>query len=97
VFTLVIDAVRVERKIDYDSSVPASRQVAARLREDIKNGVYQSGQRLPSIATLVQTYGIARDTALKAQRALITDGLAENSPGMGLFVVRDLPGPGKQG
>jgi hypothetical protein len=40
---------------------------------------------------------VTRDTALKAQRALITGGLAENSPGMGLFVVRDLPGPGKQG
>ena len=46
-----------------------------------------AGQRLPSIATLVQTYGIARDTALKAQRVLIAEDLAENSPGMGLFVV----------
>jgi GntR family transcriptional regulator len=76
-----------ERKIDYDSAVPASRQVAAWLKEDIANGVYRPGQRLPSIATLVQEYGIARDTALKAQRILIADGLAINSPGMGLFVA----------
>jgi GntR family transcriptional regulator len=76
------------RVIDYDSPVPASRQVAAWLREDIESGAYAPGQRLPSIAGLVQEYGIARDTALKAQRVLIAEGLAENSPGMGLFVVR---------
>jgi DNA-binding GntR family transcriptional regulator len=76
------------REIDRNSSVPASRQVAAWLREDIESGAYAPGQRLPSIADLVQTYGIARDTALKAQRVLIAEGLAENSPGMGLFVVR---------
>lgn len=81
-----------ERKIDYDSQVPASRQVAAWLREDIRGGVYAPGQRLPSIATLVQTYGIARDTALKAQRVLIAEGLAVNSPGMGVFVADPLPG-----
>jgi DNA-binding FadR family transcriptional regulator len=50
-------------------------------------GVYAPGQRLPSIADLVGEYGIARDTALKAQRVLIADGLAVNSPGMGLFVA----------
>jgi GntR family transcriptional regulator len=81
----------MERKINYDSPVPASRQVAAWLKADIENGVYTPGQRLPSIATLVQTFGIARDTALKAQRVLIAEGLAENSPGMGLFVAT----PGK--
>lgn len=76
----------MSRTIDYDSAVPASRQVAAWLKEDIEAGVYRPGQRLPSIAGLVQEYGIARDTALKAQRVLIAEGLAENSPGMGLFV-----------
>jgi DNA-binding GntR family transcriptional regulator len=62
--------------------------VADWLREDIEAGVYAPGQRLPSITALVQEYGIARSTALKAQRLLIADGLAENSPGMGLFVKR---------
>ena len=85
-YPLVIDTVRMAREIDRDSSVPPSRQVAGWLREDIESGVYAPGQRLPSITDLVQTYGIARDTALKAQRILIDDGLAENSPGMGLFV-----------
>jgi GntR family transcriptional regulator len=76
-----------ERVINYDSAVPASRQVAAWLRADIEAGVYAPGQRLPSIADLVGTYGIARDTALKAQRILIDEGLAITSPGMGTFVA----------
>jgi len=97
VFSLVIDAVSMSRTIDYDSAVPASRQVAGWLREDIEAGVYAPGQRLPSIATLVQEYGIARDTALKAQRVLITEGLAVNSPGMGLFVADPLPAKGGSG
>jgi DNA-binding GntR family transcriptional regulator len=86
----------MDRTINYDSAVPASRQVAGWLREDILAGVYRPGQRLPSIATLVQDYGIARDTALKAQRVLIADGLAVNSPGMGLFVVNELPSGGEE-
>jgi GntR family transcriptional regulator len=81
----------VKREINYDSAVPASRQVAAWLKEDIAAGVYAPGQKLPSIATLVQTYGIARHTALKAQRVLIAEGLAVNSPGMGLFVAEAPP------
>lgn len=85
-FLLAIDTTGMVREIDRDSPVPVSRQVAAWLREDIENGVYQPRQRLPSITDLVQTYGIARDTALKVQRLLIADGVAENSTGMGLFV-----------
>jgi GntR family transcriptional regulator len=42
---------------------------------------------LPSIADLVQTYGIARTTAAKALRVLISEGLAEVSPGMGTYVT----------
>jgi GntR family transcriptional regulator len=60
--------------------------VAAILRQRIESGAYAPGQRLPSIADLVQTYGIARTTAGKALRLLTDEGLAEMSPGMGVFV-----------
>jgi GntR family transcriptional regulator len=78
----------MSREIDRDSAVPASRQVATWIAEDIESGVYAPGQRLPSIADLVQIYGIARSTAAKALRVLIADGVAEMSPGMGTFVRR---------
>ena len=72
--------------IDADSPVPPYRQVAAILRGQIERGEYAPGRQLPSIADLVQTYGIARTTAAKALRVLIADGLAEVSPGMGTYV-----------
>jgi DNA-binding GntR family transcriptional regulator len=79
---------RVAQKIDEDSPVPPYRQVAAILRGQIESGDLAPGRRLPSIADLVQTYGIARTTAAKALRVLIDEGLAEVSPGMGTYVRR---------
>jgi DNA-binding GntR family transcriptional regulator len=77
--------------VDRDSRIPLSRQVAAILRVKILAGEYAPGQRLPSIADLVGEFGIARDTATKAQRLLIADGLAEQETGMGLYVADPLP------
>jgi GntR family transcriptional regulator len=78
--------------IDPESPVAPYRQVAAFLRARIESGELAQGRRLPSIATLVQEYGIARTTAAKALRVLIDDGLAEVSPGMGTYVRKRAPG-----
>jgi DNA-binding GntR family transcriptional regulator len=72
--------------IDPASPVAPYRQVAAILRGEIDSGQRPPGSRLPSIADLVQTYGIARTTAGKALRLLVTEGLAEMSAGMGTYV-----------
>lgn len=82
-FTLVSDYRTV---IDYESAVPAYRQVAAILRQRIDDGAYQPGRRLPSITALVQEFGVAQLTARKALRVLVDEGLAEMTPGMGTFV-----------
>jgi DNA-binding GntR family transcriptional regulator len=70
---------------DHHAGAPY-RQVAGFLREQIERGKLAPGRRLPSIADLVQTYGIARTTAAKARGGLIDDGMAEVSPGMGTYV-----------
>ena len=75
------------QEIDKDSPVPPYRQVAAILRAQIEAGELPPGRRLPSIAALVQAYGIARTTAAKALRVLIDEDLAEVSPGMGTYVT----------
>jgi GntR family transcriptional regulator len=79
---------RMAPKIDEDSPVPPYRQVAAILRGQIERGELPPGRRLPSIADLVQDYGIARTTAGKALRLLVDEGLAEVSPGMGTYVTK---------
>jgi DNA-binding GntR family transcriptional regulator len=83
------------REINRESPVPPSRQVARWLREDIEAGEYAPGQRLPSIAYLMQEYGIARDTAAKALRILVDEGLAVVSQGMGTYVAEDIPSHGQ--
>ena len=64
------------------------RQIAAILRGRIERGEYQAGQRLPGINDL--DAGIRRGpdlTANKALRLLVTEGLAELSPGRGFYVT----------
>ena len=79
-----------EAMVDHGSPVAPYRQIAAVLRGRIERGEYTPGQRLPSINDLMQEYGVAHLTANKALRLLVTEGLAELSPGMGFYVRSDL-------
>lgn len=72
--------------VDHESNVPPYQQVAAILRARIESGELAPKTRLPSIAGLVQEYGIARTTAAKALRVLVDEGLAEVVPGWGTYV-----------
>lgn len=73
--------------VDHESNVPPYLQVAAILRAEIAAGTRPPRSRLPSIAGLVQEYGIARTTAAKALRVLVDEGLAEVVPGWGTYVA----------
>ena len=73
--------------IDRDSDVPPYRQVADRLREQIRGGELAPRTRLPSIERLVQEEGIARLTARKALQVLVDEGYARRVSGLGTFVV----------
>lgn len=73
--------------VDYDSPVAPYQQVAGLLRARIHSGELPPGARLPSIVDLVQTYGIARGTAARALRVLVSEGLAQVTPGWGTYVT----------
>ena len=73
--------------VDPTSHVAPYRQVAGLLRQRIESGELPPGARLPSIVDLTQEYGIARVTAAKALRLLVSEGLAIMSPGMGTYVA----------
>jgi GntR family transcriptional regulator len=79
--------------VDHGSNVPPYRQVAAILRARIQTGELAPRQRLPSIAGLVQEYGIARTTAAKALKVLVSEGLAEVVIGWGTYVTGSADGP----
>lgn len=49
-------------------------------------GPAKPGQPVPSITTLTQDHGVARQTAAKALRLLESEGLVHRVPGLGYYV-----------
>lgn len=61
-------------------------RIATAVRQRITSGELAPGQPVPSITTLVQEHGVARQTAAKALRMLETEGLVRRIPGLGYYV-----------
>jgi DNA-binding GntR family transcriptional regulator len=62
-------------------------QLAGMLRKAIAAGTYPPGTATPSITTLSQEYGHARQTCSKALGVLVKEGLLIRYPGLGYYVV----------
>ena len=62
-------------------------QLVAILRKGIADGTYPPGTATPSITTLSQQYGHARQTCAKALRMLVDEGLLIRYPGLGYYVA----------
>jgi len=79
--------------ISDESDPRAYVRLAARLRREIAEGKLSPGMPTPSITTLSQEYGHARQTCAKALRTLEDEGLLTRIPGLGYYVART-PEPG---
>ena len=66
--------------------VPKHREVYASLRRQIQSGHWKKGERLPSEAELVRTFGASRITVGRAVRDLQTEGLVDRRVGSGTYV-----------
>jgi DNA-binding GntR family transcriptional regulator len=73
--------------IDHLGGTPVYQQLAAILRAQVESGELEPDRPLPSLISLMQTYGVARETARKAQRVLVAEGLARVVPGRGVYVI----------
>lgn len=67
-------------------------RLATLLRGQIESGELAPGHPAPSITTLSQEHGIARQTAAKALRMLESEGLVIRYPGLGYYVAERTPG-----
>src|SRR5262245_4323409 len=65
---------------------PKYQQVFRALRKDIQSGRLKTGDRLPSEAPLVRTFGASRITVGRAVRDLQSAGLVERRAGSGTYV-----------
>jgi GntR family transcriptional regulator len=73
--------------IDPEGPDPLYQQVAAVLRGQIERGELAPNRPVPSVVQLVQEYGIARGTAIKALEILRREGLVRVVPGRGTYVL----------
>lgn len=61
-------------------------RIAGLVRAQIEAGTLAPGDPVPSITSLVQEHGVARQTAAKGLRLLETEGLVRRVPGLGYYV-----------
>src|SRR6201997_2966166 len=73
--------------ISDESDPRAYVRLAALLRRQIAEGTLAPGMPTPSITTLSQQYGHARQTCAKALRILEDEGLLTRIPGLGYYVT----------
>lgn len=65
---------------------PLHRAIYEELREAIRSGQYQCGDRLPSEALLCQQFDASRITVAKAIQGLQNEGLVVRRPGSGTYI-----------
>lgn len=82
--------------ISDESDPRAYVKLASVIRKAITDGQYPPRTATPSITTLSQDYGHARQTCSKALGVLVKEGLLVRYPGLGYFVVGK-PGDQKPG
>lgn len=75
-------------RIDHTAPVYVWQQIADDIRADIESGALPAGAKLPSGPELAEIYGVAKDTAAAAVKALREEGLLTVLLGRGTFVTR---------
>lgn len=63
--------------------------VVERLREEIRNGTFPVGSKIPTEAKLVETLGVSRPSVREGVRSLVQLGLLETRQGDGTYVVAE--------
>ncbi|SHH13409.1 GntR family transcriptional regulator [Streptoalloteichus hindustanus] len=79
--------------IDPADRRPAYVQVAADLRRQITSGALKPGDLLPSLTRLMETHGVAVNTARNAVKLLEKDGLVVTRQGHGSIVLERSASP----
>ena len=75
--------------LDEHSDIPFYQQLFNQLHNDIEEGTYPPGAKLPSIRGLAADLGCARNTVEQAYHLLTQEGYVESRPGSG-YVVQNV-------
>lgn len=73
-------------KLNIHSTIALFEQIETDLKEKIKDGIYQPGQKIPTEAELIEAYGVSRITIRRAIEDLTKEGILIKKQGKGTFV-----------
>jgi GntR family transcriptional regulator len=82
----------IDFRLDRGSGVATYLQLVHQVKNALRLGVLQAGDRLPTAKEVVAKLAINPNTVLKAYRELEREGLVTARPGLGTFVRRSLGG-----
>jgi GntR family transcriptional regulator len=80
-------------RVDSRSVVPPYLQIVQQVRQALRMGLLDTGDKLPAVREVVAATAVNPNTVLKAYRDLEREGLIEARPGHGTFVLKRPPGP----
>ena len=81
----------IEFHLEPGSGVATYLQLVQQVRQALRLGLLEPGDRLPTAQQVVAALAINPNTVLKAYRDLEREGLVRARPGLGTFVVGTLP------
>jgi GntR family transcriptional regulator len=76
-----------------DSGVPAYLQLVQQIRQALRMGVLEVGDKLPTVKEVVAEVAVNPNTVMKAYWELEHEGLVEGRQGVGTFVCSLPSGP----
>src|SRR5688500_18630671 len=76
--------------VERTEAISAWRQIADRIEDDIVDGRFAPGDRLPIESEFAARFAVNRHTVRRALAALSVKGLVRASPGRGTFVEEKL-------
>lgn len=77
-------------RIDSNSRIPKYQQIINSIIEDIEQGYFKVGQKIPSINEISEEYYLSRDTVEKAYNHLKERKIIVSAKGKGCYVARAL-------
>jgi GntR family transcriptional regulator len=80
-------------QLSQDSGVPAYLQLAQQVKQAIRMGVLDVGDKLPTVKEVVAEVAVNPNTVMKAYWQLEHEGLVEGRQGVGTFVASRPAGP----
>jgi GntR family transcriptional regulator len=81
----------IEFHLDPTSGVATYLQLVQQVHQSLRLGLLAPGDRLPTAQQVVASLAINPNTVLKAYRDLEREGLVRARPGLGTFIVGQLP------